>query len=83
MLQGLNAALFYENKNLREYISVVPTSAVTGNGMGNLIAIICALTQTMLTKQLMFFVGLKATVMEVGSLHHHRHHIIVVSIIYS
>jgi len=65
-LQGLNVALFSENKNLREYISMVPTSAHTGDGMGNLIALLCELAQTMLAKRIMYSEELQATVMEVG-----------------
>ncbi|KAJ9596240.1 hypothetical protein L9F63_027136, partial [Diploptera punctata] len=38
--QGLNAALFYENPDIRSYVSLVPTSAITGEGMGNLLALI-------------------------------------------
>lgn len=38
--QGLNAALFYENPDVRSYVSMVPTSAITGEGMGNLLALI-------------------------------------------
>lgn len=29
--QGLNAALFYENPDSRSYVSLVPTSAITGD----------------------------------------------------
>lgn len=29
--QSLNAALYYENPDPREYVSLVPTSAITGN----------------------------------------------------
>uniref|UniRef100_A0A8B9I5U0 Eukaryotic translation initiation factor 5B n=1 Tax=Anser brachyrhynchus TaxID=132585 RepID=A0A8B9I5U0_9AVES len=50
--QGLNAALFYENKDPRTFVSLVPTSAHTGDGMGSLIALLVELTQTMLTKRL-------------------------------
>nr|XP_042122480.1 LOW QUALITY PROTEIN: eukaryotic translation initiation factor 5B [Peromyscus maniculatus bairdii] len=35
--QGLNAALFYENKDPRTFVSLVPTSAHTGDGMGTII----------------------------------------------
>ena len=64
-VQGLNSCLFYENKNPREYISLVPTSAHSGDGMGNLVALICELTQTMLAKRLMWSQELQAITMEV------------------
>lgn len=64
-LQGINAALFYENKNMREYVSLVPTSAHSGDGMGNLIALLCELAQTMMAKRLAYSEELQATVMEV------------------
>lgn len=64
--QSLNVALFYENKNKREYISMVPTSAHTGDGMGNLVSQICELSQSMLAKRLAYSEELQATVMEVG-----------------
>ena len=62
----MNTKLFYENDNPREYVSLVPTSAHTGDGIGNLIALICTLTQTMLTKRIAYCDELQATVMEVG-----------------
>lgn len=65
MFQGLNAKLFYENKNPKEYISLVPTSAHSGDGMGNLVALICDLSQTHLAKKLSYSEELHATVMEV------------------
>ena len=65
--QGLNAALFYENKNQKEYISLIPTSAHTGDGMGNLVALICELCQSMLARKLMWSQMLQAVVMEVSS----------------
>merc|ERR1712136_570013 len=34
--QGLNAELFFKNKDPKTYISFVPTSAHSGDGMGNL-----------------------------------------------
>jgi translation initiation factor 5B len=59
-------ALFHQNKDLDEYISMVPTSAHSGDGMGNLIAQICEQAQTMLKKRLAYLEDLQATVMEVG-----------------
>lgn len=66
--EGLNAALFYENKNPKEYISLVPTSAHSGDGMGNLVALICELCQTMLPKRLMYSTYLQAVTMEVKAI---------------
>ncbi|XP_078514139.1 eukaryotic translation initiation factor 5B isoform X2 [Lissotriton helveticus] len=66
--QGLNAALFHENKDPRTFVSLVPTSAHSGDGMGSLIALLVDLTQTMLTKRLAHCEELRAQVMEVKSL---------------
>ncbi|GFT24059.1 eukaryotic translation initiation factor 5B [Nephila pilipes] len=63
--QYLNACLFYENKNRRTFVSMVPTSAVTGDGMGNLLSVITQLTQTLMHKRLTFSQELQATVLEV------------------
>ncbi len=41
--QGLNAALFYENPDPKTYISMVPTSAHSGDGMGNLMGMLVRL----------------------------------------
>ncbi|XP_028656451.2 LOW QUALITY PROTEIN: eukaryotic translation initiation factor 5B [Erpetoichthys calabaricus] len=66
--QGLNAALFHENKDPRTFLSLVPTSAHTGDGMSNLIALLVELTQTMLSKRLAHSEELRAQVMEVKAL---------------
>ncbi|KAG7207950.1 hypothetical protein KM043_009536 [Ampulex compressa] len=66
--QGLNAALFYENPDPRSYISLVPTSAITGEGMGNLLALIIDACQGPLAKRLMYSEELQATVLEVKAL---------------
>ena len=52
--QGLNAALCYENPDPKNYISMVPTSAHTGEGIGNLMALLVNLSQTLLAKRLAF-----------------------------
>ncbi|CAK6983319.1 eukaryotic translation initiation factor 5B [Scomber scombrus] len=66
--QGLNAALFHENKDPRTFVSLVPTSAHSGDGMGNLIALLIELTQTLLAKRLAHCDELRAQVMEVKAL---------------
>lgn len=66
--QGMNAALFYDNPDPRSYVSLVPTSAVTGEGMGNLLALIVEACQNMLAKRLMYSEELQATVLEVKAI---------------
>lgn len=67
--KSLNAALYYENPDVRSYVSLVPTSAVCGDGMGNLINLITHYCQTMLHKKLIFQPDkLEATVLEVKAL---------------
>ncbi|XP_026746387.1 eukaryotic translation initiation factor 5B [Trichoplusia ni] len=66
--QGLNAALFYENPDPRTYVSLVPTSAVTGEGMGNLLAMIVQACEGPLHKRLIFSQQLLATVLEVKAI---------------
>uniref|UniRef100_A0A1A9X0M7 Tr-type G domain-containing protein n=1 Tax=Glossina brevipalpis TaxID=37001 RepID=A0A1A9X0M7_9MUSC len=66
--QGLNAALFYENTDPKSYISLVPTSAITGEGMGNLLFLIIEFCQKMLAKRLMYSEELQAIVLEVKAI---------------
>ncbi|EFX90195.1 hypothetical protein DAPPUDRAFT_205517 [Daphnia pulex] len=66
--QSMNAAVFYENPDPRSYVSMVPTSAATGDGMGNLMSLIVELTQTALAKRLMYTDELQATVLEVKAI---------------
>lgn len=66
--QGLNAALFYENPDPKSYVSLVPTSAITGEGMGNLLDLIVESCQTHLYKRLLFNSDLQATVLEVKAI---------------
>ncbi|XP_055327238.1 eukaryotic translation initiation factor 5B-like [Paramacrobiotus metropolitanus] len=65
---GENAALFWENDNLDEYYSMVPTSAHSGDGMGNLMAYIVEFCQNRLNKRLTFSNDLQCTVLEVKEL---------------
>nr|XP_027206180.1 eukaryotic translation initiation factor 5B-like [Dermatophagoides pteronyssinus] len=67
--QSINAALFYENPDPRTYISLIPTSAHTGDGMGNLINLITHFTQTLLAKRINYVLdSLDATVLEVKAI---------------
>jgi translation initiation factor 5B len=67
--QALNAALYYENDDIRSYVSLVPTSAAMGDGMGNMINLMIHYCQTMLHKKLLFYPDkLEASVLEVKAL---------------
>merc|ERR1719400_1362776 len=66
--QGLNAALFWENPDPADYISLVPTSAHSGDGMGNLMGQLVEISQTRLEDRLSFSEELQATVLEVKAI---------------
>jgi len=44
--QNINVALYWENEDPQSYVSVVPTSAITGEGLPDLITFITQLCQT-------------------------------------
>lgn len=66
--QGLNAQLFYKNKDLKNYISLVPTSAHSTDGIGNLMALLIEFSQTILAKRVSYSTDLQCTVMEVKAI---------------
>eukprot|EP01094_Clydonella_sp_ATCC50884_P015399 TRINITY_DN25_c0_g1_i1.p1 TRINITY_DN25_c0_g1~~TRINITY_DN25_c0_g1_i1.p1 ORF type:complete len:625 (-),score=222.40 TRINITY_DN25_c0_g1_i1:52-1926(-) len=63
--QGLNACLYYENKSVRKNVSLVPTSAHTGEGIPDLLMLLIQLTQNLLTERFYLSEQLSATVLEV------------------
>ena len=63
--QGINAALYWENPNPEEYISLVPTSAVTGEGLPDLMIYISQLCQTVYREKLQQKDEFECTVLEV------------------
>ncbi|KAF5100153.1 hypothetical protein D0Z00_001360 [Geotrichum galactomycetum] len=63
--QGLNSDLYFQNKNVSRNVSIVPTSAVTGEGVPDLLYLLLELTQTRMSKQLMYLSQLEATILEV------------------
>lgn len=46
--QGLNVALYWKNPDPRKYVNIVPTSAITGEGIPDLLQVIIKLTQVSL-----------------------------------
>lgn len=63
--QGLNAVLYYENKNFARNVSIVPTSAITGEGVPDMIMLLVNLTQQRMSDRLMYLSELECTVLEV------------------
>jgi len=49
---GLNGCLYYENKNVDEYVSMVPVSALTGDGIPDLIVLISKITARNFKRQI-------------------------------
>ena len=63
--QGLNAVPYYENDNYAKNVSIVPTSAHTGEGIPDMLMLITKLTQERMSSQLMYITELECTVLEV------------------
>ncbi|KAL4860126.1 Eukaryotic translation initiation factor 5B [Chlorella vulgaris] len=63
--QGLNVALYWKNRDPRSFISIVPTSAITGEGIPDLLQLVVKLTQSLMAERLMFVNNLESTVLEV------------------
>lgn len=63
--QGLNSCLYWDNQNMGKYVSLIPTSAITGEGVPDLLHLLVDLTQTRMTERLMYLSELECTVLEV------------------
>lgn len=63
--QGFNSELYYENKNISKYVSLVPTSAHTGEGIPDMLKLLVQLTQERMATSLMYLSEVEATVLEV------------------
>ncbi|KAG9097743.1 hypothetical protein FRC06_007224 [Ceratobasidium sp. 370] len=63
--QGLNSILYYENKNFARNVSLVPTSAISGEGIPDMIMLLVNLTQQRMAETLMYISELECTVLEV------------------
>jgi len=69
-VEELNIKLFWEltAEEAGEWIPIVPTSAITGDGMGNLIAQVIDSAQNIVGKKITYNPGVKCTVMEVKAI---------------
>jgi translation initiation factor 5B len=63
--QGLNSQIYWKNTDPRRVVNVVPTSAITGEGVPDMIKLLVDLTQTRMVNSLMYISTLECTVLEV------------------
>ena len=63
--QGFNSELFSENKSMAKNVSLVPTSAHTGEGIPDMLKLLVTLTQERMTNKLMYLSEVECTVLEV------------------
>mmetsp|Transcript_38040 Transcript_38040/g.117369 ORF Transcript_38040/g.117369 Transcript_38040/m.117369 type:complete len:1173 (+) Transcript_38040:54-3572(+) len=66
--RGLNVALYWENDDPRSCVSIVPTSALTGEGVPDLLYQLLNLTQTLMADKLEVQEELQCTVIEVKNI---------------
>merc|ERR1719482_1947812 len=66
--KGLNTELYYQNSDLKQLISVIPTSAMTGEGVPDLLYMIMRLTTTVMAPKITYKSELQCTVLEVKSI---------------
>jgi translation initiation factor 5B len=66
--QGFNSELFYENTAMSKFVSLVPTSAHTGEGIPDMLKLIVQLTQERMVGSLMYLSEVQATVLEVKAI---------------
>mmetsp|Transcript_27128 Transcript_27128/g.78992 ORF Transcript_27128/g.78992 Transcript_27128/m.78992 type:complete len:1005 (-) Transcript_27128:141-3155(-) len=65
MEKGLNAELYWENQELKSTVSLVPTSAISGEGVHDLLHMLVRLTQSHMAEKLAWSRNLQCTVLEV------------------
>ncbi|KAL3478769.1 hypothetical protein BJX99DRAFT_99930 [Aspergillus californicus] len=63
--QGFNSELYYENKSMARNVSLVPTSAHTGEGIPDMLKLLTSLSQERMTNALMYLSEVECTVLEV------------------
>ncbi|KAN0006740.1 hypothetical protein ACTFIU_004931 [Dictyostelium citrinum] len=63
--QELNAELYWRNKDHRKYVSLVPTSANTGEGISDLMLVVIQLMQKLMIDKVEFTNQLQCTLLEV------------------
>jgi translation initiation factor 5B len=63
--QGFNAQIYFRNKDIKRYVSIVPTSAKTGEGICDLLLLKIQLVQQFMEGKVTYKDDLQCTVLEV------------------
>ncbi|KAL6567655.1 hypothetical protein OROGR_001323 [Orobanche gracilis] len=63
--QGLNTELYYKNKEMGETFNIVPTSAISGEGIPDLLLLLVQWTQKTMIERLTYSDEVQCTVLEV------------------
>ncbi|XP_052200962.1 eukaryotic translation initiation factor 5B [Diospyros lotus] len=63
--QGLNTELYYKNKEMGETYSIIPTSAISGEGIPDLLLLLVQWTQKTMAEKLTYSNEIQCTVLEV------------------
>ncbi|XP_074575005.1 uncharacterized protein LOC141831528 [Curcuma longa] len=63
--QGLNTALYYKNRDMGETFNIVPTSAISGEGIPDLLLLLVQWAQKTMEDKLTFVDEVQCTVLEV------------------
>ena len=63
--EGLNSELYYKNTNIEEYVSIIPVSAKTGEGISDLLYHQINIVQSFMKDRIIYSDSLACTVLEV------------------
>ncbi|WVZ90325.1 hypothetical protein U9M48_036634 [Paspalum notatum var. saurae] len=66
MESGFNAALYYENKKIKQVVNIVPTSAVSGEGIPDLLLLLVRWVPEIMVERLTYVSTVECTVLEVN-----------------
>ncbi|KAL6610666.1 hypothetical protein ACP70R_040635 [Stipagrostis hirtigluma subsp. patula] len=64
-MQGVNTALYYKNKEMEDTFNIVPTSAISGEGIPDLLLLLVQWAQKTMEERLTFVDEVQCTVLEV------------------
>eukprot|EP00921_Rhytidocystis_pertsovi_P008499 GHVQ01013928.1.p1 GENE.GHVQ01013928.1~~GHVQ01013928.1.p1 ORF type:complete len:842 (+),score=148.46 GHVQ01013928.1:273-2798(+) len=66
--EGMNCQLYWENEDVRKVVSIVPTSAINGEGLPDLLMLLIKLTQDIMSRNLQLLDEFQCTILEVKAI---------------